>query len=828
MKGIDRQVTPLAAGIALLATLTFPSAALAEGIVLEQCANGGIAEPGTHDTCEGGWIRGNLNKSKAAYAENEFVPYRVQLTGLTIGSPYTYRFSWDTLKSGKNALDYIGSYNHSVTAADACLGIAWTCSASSASAIPPDSLAFPEPGASQIPGDMTLFGGAITGVGPYIDLGPEVRGISVNFTPTQANVVLAWGGHIASPLDWGEGQSASSIKGSPYHTSNVALLNSAGEVVAGGSQDVQLSADAVFVPSAINITKLANADGSFSFQADQDNFGLFPEDVTADELNAGTWTLTRGQTRTVTAIDDGTITITETGLPAGLWRVQSIQCDKLNDGTVFQYTYTDGQPEQNSATFDVDEASTFNCTFTNEFYGAPVLQVIKKVIGPNDDCTDAVRDSTDFETRGIYTGESVKYCYWVTNTGGDTALDVVMDDDMGAPLDPTKTVPIALAGLTDEDGDTMMDDLAVGGWASASQVVTLEIAFGTSLTNTAEARGTGQILGGPVSDTDTATVNADGQANCSATALVYPGNTGDCASNGGKTAWVIKDAGTPVNWCVNAGWDSQAAMDLENVSAALQGTTLSTAGSDLAPGASQIIEVGQTTPNGDVTGTIVVSGSEGGINPISCQDTATVTVLEPGLSLVKLASTDDVCGNADDSDMVTIYNGDPVWYCITVANTSPDADLVNVQITDTPIGFNQSVPDADMEQGDPAITFKFGPYYLDSDTTNEATATGTEPRTGTQLTKKGSAHVTVLSADISVEKGVDPRQIVLCDGVNDPVDPVTLEPLCTEPDGTDDVLGDWYAASYTIVVTNAGPSDLSGATVSDPVTALPQVASSAL
>ena len=46
--------------------------------------------------------------------------------------------------------------------------------------------------------------------------------------------------------------------------------------------------------------------------------------------------------------------------------------------------------------------------------------------------------------------------------------------------------------------------------------------------------------------------------------------------------------------------------------AALQGTAFSKSGSDLAPGTSQDIDVAQTTENQDVTGTIVVTGSEGG------------------------------------------------------------------------------------------------------------------------------------------------------------------------------------------------------------------------
>ena len=70
--------------------------ASAEGISLNQCANGGIADSVDHVQCYEGWINGNLNQSKAAYAEGNFVPYRARLTGLTAGQKYTYSFSWDT------------------------------------------------------------------------------------------------------------------------------------------------------------------------------------------------------------------------------------------------------------------------------------------------------------------------------------------------------------------------------------------------------------------------------------------------------------------------------------------------------------------------------------------------------------------------------------------------------------------------------------------------------------------------------------------------------------------------------------------------------------
>ena len=64
-----------------------------------------------------------------------------------------------------------------------------------------------------------------------------------------ANPVLAWGGHIATRQDWGTGNSAVAISGSPYHTRLIDLDGS------GGNQDRSLSADAVIFPGFIHIVK---------------------------------------------------------------------------------------------------------------------------------------------------------------------------------------------------------------------------------------------------------------------------------------------------------------------------------------------------------------------------------------------------------------------------------------------------------------------------------------------------------------------------------------------------------------------------------------------
>src|SRR5439155_24247916 len=64
--------------------------------------------------------------------------------------------------------------------------------------------------------------------------------MKVTFTASTSSVVIAFGGHIASQADWGAGNSASAINGSPYHARVISLDNTS-----IGNQDRSLSADAV-------------------------------------------------------------------------------------------------------------------------------------------------------------------------------------------------------------------------------------------------------------------------------------------------------------------------------------------------------------------------------------------------------------------------------------------------------------------------------------------------------------------------------------------------------------------------------------------------------
>jgi uncharacterized repeat protein (TIGR01451 family) len=83
-----------------------------------------------------------------------------------------------------------------------------------------------------------------------------------------------------------------------------------------------------------------------------------------------------------------------------------------------------------------------------------------------------------------YVGDTLTYNYTVNNTGDGALLDVTLVDD---PLGP-----ITLSGLTDEDDDTFLDDLAEGASATGSADYTV-LEGDTLVENTATASSTSEL-----------------------------------------------------------------------------------------------------------------------------------------------------------------------------------------------------------------------------------------------------------------------------------------------------------------------------------------------
>jgi hypothetical protein len=331
---------------------------------LEQCRNGTSAAP---DVCTGsGWGNGNANSTQAHWAESEFVAYRMLITGLTPGATvHTLTIGYDIKKSGTHAIDYLGTFNFTETTADPCSGVAGCTLGSPTSTIgvPDDTVTVTNQinpntllPVIQTPGQFTMWGGNLLTVAYEPYGGGDERQITLTFTASVADPVIAWGGHIAWIGDWGAGNSASSISGSPYHM-RLGVFDGS-----GGNQDHGLAAAAVIPSGVVFIKKVVvplNGTGSTTYAwpfTATANFGSTSFSLIDDNAGPG---IDTKQSQSITSFGAGnTITVTEGTGPLG-WTISSVNCAE-NVGV--NSTQNGLGP---SATIIVDIGETVICTFTN-------------------------------------------------------------------------------------------------------------------------------------------------------------------------------------------------------------------------------------------------------------------------------------------------------------------------------------------------------------------------------------------------------------------------------------------------------------------------------
>ncbi|EMR04096.1 hypothetical protein [Cesiribacter andamanensis] len=240
---------------------------------LEQVRNGGATSP----VSPGNWQNGNLNASQAHFVESHSIPYRALLTGLPSNTEVSLTMAYDIRHSSRNALDFLthfdriqphGQFFHNQEIIDPTIGTSFAGQLAS----PTSKLVIPRPTLLRtdgVPGtvwdqltadkrEMSMWGGEILsivydGSGDLSVSNSEQRIIVTFKTGTSGSAVLAWGGHIASRLDWGYDNagvplSAGGISGSPYHMrlKSWTLGNL-------GNQDRSLAAAAVIPPPSCDI-----------------------------------------------------------------------------------------------------------------------------------------------------------------------------------------------------------------------------------------------------------------------------------------------------------------------------------------------------------------------------------------------------------------------------------------------------------------------------------------------------------------------------------------------------------------------------------------------
>lgn len=313
---------------------------------LDQCRNGSAA---SHQDCiDGNWGNGNAGSSNSHYVEGESIPYRIVMENLPTSGPITLVLGYDNNNSSKHAIDYLTQYDRTDVNVDPIHDIAAASGVPSTFAIPaPSSVGSPvtsQPTTSfnALPAGervMSIWNASISDI-HYTSQGnltatQSETTISITFTPNDPTVVMSWGGHIGSRLDWGVGLSAGGIKGSPYHI----RLNSWGPNLPNlGNTDRSLSANAIVVPATIIVQKQTVPDGStqsFAFSG---------------SVNGS---IGDGQSLSST-VQPGTYTVTEDSTTD--WTLTDLVCDD-DDSTVNINTRT--------TTFNVAEGENVTCVYTN-------------------------------------------------------------------------------------------------------------------------------------------------------------------------------------------------------------------------------------------------------------------------------------------------------------------------------------------------------------------------------------------------------------------------------------------------------------------------------
>jgi hypothetical protein len=308
IKHLKNFVALLIAGI-----LFFSSTAIGQSGNLDQVRNGPKTNPQknfykTFDNPT--WVNGNAGSSDAHYTEGMSIAYRSLLTGLTPGTCYEYVIEYDTYH-GAMAIDYLTHYQrlephspfgHTAETIDPLIFKSGSTeykmhvyNTDDQSFVAPDNSGItsgstldihlqPTTSFNNLPNAekvMTIFNGSLISLN-YDKQDPiAISGnnntasqVRIIFTADHDSVVLAWGGHIASRLDWGNNTStgkplsAGGISGSPYHMRQISMkiCGAATNLSGVGNQDRSLSAAAVVPPpTCVTVPSQTKCEEATSF-----------------------------------------------------------------------------------------------------------------------------------------------------------------------------------------------------------------------------------------------------------------------------------------------------------------------------------------------------------------------------------------------------------------------------------------------------------------------------------------------------------------------------------------------------------------------------------
>lgn len=441
-------------------------------------------------------------------------------------------------------------------------------------------------------------------------------------------------------------------------------------------------------------------------------------------------------------------------------------------------------------------------------------------------------DSTTNTAGSVVAGTAMTYTIVVSNSGPSDATGVKVADLFAAGFTNATYTATATGGATgftaNGSGDINDSLVNLPAGSSVIYVVTGTVASSATgtLSNTANVTlPPGLTNTGATSATDNDTITS--QPNLSITKSDNKG--GDSATNAiGSVA-----AGTPLTYTIvvsNAGpSDVTGATFVDNFPA---GFTVTSANHVLVGGASITTSTGTggnlaDTVNLPAGGSIVyvVSGTVGasasgilsnsakvtsGATSVTATDTDSITS-QANLSITK---SDNKGGDSATSTVGSVVAGTPLTYTIVVSNAGP-SDVTGATVADTlPAGFTFTSAIHTLVGG-ASITASTGTGGDIADTVNlpaggsivyvvSGTVSASASGTLSNSAKITSGANTVTATDTDTITGQVNLSITKKD--NKGGDSATSTTGSVIAGG---------ALTYTIVVTNSGPSDLTGATISD-------------
>ena len=643
------------------------------GASLDQCQNGAMGTPITTEPCLNGtldnasyanYTNGNANGNNSHWAEGSYLPYRDILTGLTPGT-YSFTGHYDTVVGSLHAIDYIGSFDATETTSptgnalhrndnNPCIDVLGSAAGSGCAPIgtpptPASTFTFGTSGSQSQQADPNLDGTSCSGSagGPITrpegtmtafapdSAGVQITGVTigdqtssgsgqcnatftVDFTlastapPGGSTVVLAWGGHIASQVNWGVANSAATINGSPYHMHQDSLLQGDNSITIG-SQDRQLKTNAIYYQPTV-VTAIKDAGGAVVSTA-----------ASPGSVNTGTQVHDTAVFQGSFSPDiAGTVTYQEfangdcTGTPAGTTTVNVGSGGTIPDDPT---TYTVTSSVSFKAVFSGDLANDLATTSSCE----PL-----NVLSP----TLSISKTADAAT--VNASDPIGFTVTVSNTGTGPAFGVAVTDTL--PTTPGTAWAIDTANSS--SGWTLTNGVLAYGGSSTS------LAAGASV-HVHVTSPTTQASCGTVSNTASLTSTNDGTGQSSASVAVNCANVtitkaadASTANAGGQIGFTVtvnntgagtaygvtvKDTlpGDPgTTWSIDTA-NSSSGWSLSNGVLAYGGSS-----TNLAAGASAKVHV--TSPTTEATcGTVSNTASVTSTNDGSGQASASVVVACP-------------------------------------------------------------------------------------------------------------------------------------------------------------------------------------------------------